>query len=119
MYKKLSNWLDTVLEQNIPKDVIAFGFNLYEDEDSQWSVELIGTGSFDTKDDDWCCDEITDFGTREDPFSWKQQANWDDILKEITDSLKKYLKYGRYADILKSKKGIGVGFVDGDLEIIT
>lgn len=32
--------------------------------------------------------------------------------------LKRYLENGEYAGILESKAGIGVGFVDGDVEIL-
>lgn len=118
MYHQIANWLDNVLSQCIPEDVIAFGFNLYDDEDNRWSMELVGTNSFDRGDADWCCDEATDFGTREKPFTWEENAAWDNILEKITLCLKEYLENGKYADVLKDKNGIGVGFVDGDLEII-
>ena len=32
--------------------------------------------------------------------------------------LRLYLEDGEYANILKSKEGIGIGFVDGDVEIL-
>lgn len=115
---KLSDWLDNILKQSIPEDVIAFGFNLYEDEDNHWSIELVGTNRFDIEDEDWCCDEITDFGTRENPFMWKQDTTWNKILEDTIFYLKEYLNVGKYANVLKDKMGIGVGFVDGDLEII-
>lgn len=118
MYSRMSDWLDNVLDQNIPEDVAAFGFNLYEDEEGQWSLELVGTSRFDAEDGDWCCDEITDLGTREEPFTWEQKASWDEILAEAVSHLKGYLKSGKYADVLKGRKGVGVGFADGDLEIL-
>ena len=34
------------------------------------------------------------------------------------DELKLYLKNGKYAEVLKSQAGVGVGFVDGNIEII-
>ena len=115
---KLSNWLDSILKESIPENVIAFGFNLYEDEDNHWSIELVGTNRFDIEDEDWCCDEITDFGTRENSFTWKQDTTWNKILEDVISYLKEYLNIGKYANVLKDKMGIGVGFVDGDLEII-
>lgn len=118
MYAKISGWLDSILIQEISEDVAAFGFNLYEDETDQWSMELVGTKRFDVEDEDWCCDEITDFGTREDPFTWEQKAEWDEILAEIISYLKEYMKSGKYADVLKGRMGVGVGFVDGNIEII-
>ena len=118
MYCKLADWLDNILSRDISEDVVAFGFNLYEDEDDQWSVELVGTSRFDVEDEDWCCDEITDFGTREEPFTWEQKATWDEILAEIVSYLKEYLENGKYADVLKDRIGVGVGFVDGNIEIL-
>ncbi len=118
MFDKISEWLDGVLETDIPDKVTAFCFNLYDDGDHHWSMELVGTSEFDSNDEDWPCGEVTDFGTRDAPFQWSQTAEWDEILHDITCVLTKYLKDGKYAHILKAKSGIGVGFVDGDLEIL-
>ncbi len=122
MFDEISEWLDDVLEDvsetGIPTEVISFGFNLYDDGDDNWSMELIGTSEFDADDEDWLCHEVTDFDTREDPFQWCQKATWEEILNDITRFLKRYLKSGKYADILKAKSGVGVGFVDGDVKIL-
>ena len=29
-YQLLSNWLDKIIEQELPEEIIAFNFNLYE-----------------------------------------------------------------------------------------
>lgn len=122
MFKKISEWLDEVLENaletGISNEVIAFGFNLYDDGDYNWSMELIGTSEFDVNDEDWLCSEVTDFDTRDEPFQWCQKAEWNEILSDITWILKEYLNSGKYAGVLKEKSGIGVGFVDGDVEIL-
>ena len=118
LFDEVSEWLDNVLEAEIPNEVIAFGFNLYDAGDYNWSMELIGTSEFDTDDEDWLCNEVTDFDTRDEPFQWSQNTEWEEILNHITDILKEYLESGKYADVLKAKSGIGVGFVDGDVEIL-
>ncbi len=118
MYNKIADWLDNVLNRDIPENVVAFCFNLYDDGDEMWSMELIGAGQFDPEDDDWACDEITDFDTRAVPFSWKETAEWDEVLAEMGAVLKEYLSNGKNADILKSGAGVGIGFVDGDIEIL-
>ena len=122
MFDEVSEWLDDVLEDvsdmGIPTEVIAFGFNLYDDGDDNWSMELIGTSEFDTDDEDWLCNEVTDFDTRDDPFQWYKKATWEEILNDITCLLDRYLKSGKYADVLKAKSGIGAGFVDGDVKIL-
>ena len=115
---KVAKWIDSVLQQEIPADVAAFCFNLYDDGDGNWSMELVGTQSFDVDDSDWPCDEATDFGTREDPFRWNRNAEWNRILEETAGALQAYLDNGKYATAFKKKQGVGVGFVDGDVEVI-
>ena len=63
MYAFVENWLDSILEQPIPAEVAALNFNLYEEGGNNWSIELVGTESFDLEDEDWGYDEIFDFGT--------------------------------------------------------
>ncbi len=118
MFNRVSEWLDVVLETNIPNEVVAFGFNLYEDSHYNWSMELIGASEFDIDNEDWLCSEVTDFNTRDNPLRWHKEAGWEEILNEIVCALKEYLKNGKYADILKTKSGVGVGFVDGSIEIL-
>ena len=118
LYHKVSKWLDSSLAQKIPDEVMAFCFNLYDDGNGRWSMELIGAGSFDLDDSDWPCEEVTDFMTRESPFVWNSSSKWDVVLNEMADVLKKYLQHGKYADLLKSKSGVGIGFVDGDIEVL-
>ena len=81
-------------------------------------MELIGTSEFDRDNEDWLCNEVTDFATRNAPFQWDQEAEWEEILNDITGILKEYIKSGKYAGVLRAKSGIGVGFVDGDIEIL-
>ena len=118
MYHKIEAWLNDILGQKIPSEVRAFCFNLYDDWYEGWHIELVGTENFDVDDEDWACDEITDFGTREKPLSWKKEADWNEVLSEVSSALKQYLENGLYADILKSRAGVAVGFVDGNLEIL-
>ena len=116
MYNEVANWLNNVLNQDIPEEVVAF--NLYEDGNNAWSMELVGTERFDVDDEDWPCDEVTDFGTREDLLAWNKDSEWDVVLEGMSTVLRQYLENGDYAHILKSKEGIGIGFVDGDVAIL-
>lgn len=116
MYIGFETWLDSVLEENMPIDGVAVNFNIYEEEDSQWSLQLITTSCFNEEDSDWCCEEV--FTTEDDLFTWKQENNWEEILKITIQMINKYLEVGKYADILKQYKAIATGFVDGDLEIL-
>ncbi|MBD5137345.1 MAG: hypothetical protein HDT39_15565 [Lachnospiraceae bacterium] len=116
MIKDFNKWIDTVLEKDLPPETVAVAFNLYEDGDNNWSVELVGTSIFDANDEDWVCDEV--FDTRDNPFEWNQDISWEDVLEEVTDILKKYLEEGKHADKLKMYQGVGVGFVDGNVWIL-
>ncbi len=116
MYTEFELWLDNALEPVVSKETVAFNFNLYDDGDDNWSIELVGTASFDEDNDDWACDEV--FATRENPFSWNEDATWDDVLNKVSVLIENYLENGKKAKILKKSKGVGVGFVDGDLVIL-
>ncbi len=115
----ISDWIDSILNTDIPDDVKAFCFNLYEEGNGSWSMELVGAGRFDPEDQDWPCDEVTDFGSRNNLYRWEKECGWKEALAYVVDALKKYLENGKYARKLKSGCGVGVGFVDGDLEILT
>ena len=64
--KDFFEWLDLILKNELNSEIKAINFNLYEDTDNKWSVELVGTFSFDKDNDDWACDEV--FTTRDQPF---------------------------------------------------
>lgn len=116
MIKDFDKWIDKVLEKDFPPETVAVAFNLYEDTDNYWSVELVGTSIFDANDEDWVCDEV--FAARDNAFQWQQDTSWQEVLEEVTDILKKYLEEGKHADKLKMYQGVGAGFVDGDVWIL-
>ena len=118
LYHKVSKWIDSALKQDVPDAVTAFCFNLYDDGTGKWSMELIGASRFDLEAPDWPCDEVTNFMTREAPFRWRDSAKWDSVLQNMMGVLQNYLQTGQHADLLKSKSGVGIGFVDGDIEIL-
>ncbi len=117
--KNVENWIDDILNSKaLPDNIAAFCFNLYEEGDGSWAMELVGTGRFDLQDEDWACNEITDFGSREYLYNWEMECEWEQALEYMVNELKQYLSSGKYAEVLKSKEGIGVGFVDGNIEIL-
>ncbi len=118
LYELFEEWLDSALCQDVQDDVIAFNFNLYEDAGSKWSIEIVGTLSFDENDEDWACDEVTDFNTRENPLQWQEDTSWEDVLSKAEDMIIKYLETGKYAYKLKHADAVACGFVDGSLEIV-
>ena len=116
MYNEFEAWLDAALEADLPEDIAAFNFNLYEDGEYLWSIELIGASRFDAEDPDWACDEV--FTNREEPLFWGAQTDWESVLETMTQCVEKYLIEGKYADMLKSYDAVGIGFVDGDITIV-
>jgi hypothetical protein len=118
-YAQFSNWLDRHLANDLPKDIVAVNFNLYEGAESTYDVELVGCNSFDEGDSDWACDEV--YTTRDDLFYIQRTSgikDWKKGLKLVAKLVKLYLKKGKYADKLKSCAAVAIGFVDGNIKIL-
>ena len=116
MYKAFEKWLNGVLEENMPIPGVALNFNLYEEADFCWSIQLIGASCFDEEEEDWCCEET--FSSGENRSSWKEHAEWEEILDVSCEMIRQYISNGKYAEALKKYEAIAAGFVDGDLEIL-
>ena len=116
VYEEFCTWLDWALTSNGIEQAAAFNFNIYEDGESIWSLELVGTSEFSTTDSDWACAEL--FATRSHPFKITYSGSWQEVLALFKEYVGKYLESGAHCEVLKSKAGVGIGFVDGDLEIL-
>ena len=101
MYIEFEKWLNNILEENIPIPGAAINFNLYEEVDLYWSIQLICASYFDEADEDWCCEE-----------------GWEEIFDISCQMIKQYISEGKYAEELKKYEAISAGFVDGDLKIL-
>lgn len=110
------NWLDKVLEEEIPKKVRNINFNLYEEKNNKWFIELIGSRKNYKDDIDWACCE--DYTTRDNIYVFNEESNRRIIEEIFTNKIKKYLECGKYSNKLKNYDSIGIGFVDGDITII-
>ena len=109
-------WLDKQLSQNIPENVTAFNFNIYEQEiDSQYDVQLVGCIKYDTTNDDWACKP--QYSTGEDLFQFNSD-NWENALRALINMVNEYLLQCNELNRLRQAKYITAGFVDGDLEVI-
>lgn len=124
IYIKFENWLDNLLENNdMPADTKAFNFNLYEESEGEYvyGVQIIASDRFDIDDDgDWACYEV--WSSEENIFC-VSAADEDDksgqaFQKFISGIVVDYLENGKYKNILLNSKGIGIGFVDGEIDII-
>ena len=73
---------------------------------------MVGTFSFDKDNDDWTCDEV--FTTRDHPFVIECESDWKLVETFFIGLVNEYLSSGK----LKEYQAIGIGFVDGDLQIL-
>lgn len=115
-------WLDHALLQHIPEKTVAFHFNLYEGTDSV-HMQLIGTDSFALSDDStkdyWPGNETFTTGENvfEVPFETAGEV-WTEWLKTTMHFVSSYITNGGNSNLLRASKGVGIGFVDGDLHIL-
>lgn len=120
IYSSFKEWLDNLLKNNdMPADTKAFNFNLYEEEDDVYSVQLIASDRFDLDDDEWACCEV--WSSEEDIFilsvSDEDDKSRQAFQKFITGIVFDYIRIGAYGDVLGFVP-VGIGFVDGDLNVI-
>ena len=95
----------------------AYCFNLVESS-GIYSIELIGTNSFDLQDEDWACDECFQANPRALEIG-NEFESWESCLWSMYDFLEVYINSNETgAKVLNMSHGVGVGFVDGNLEIL-
>lgn len=109
-------WLDMTLAVGLSNKIRAINFNLYEDEGNMWSIELVGTSTFDESNEDWACCEV--FSTRDAPFAVERKNDWQAVEEMFRDWVTDYLHNGKYADKLRRLDAVGLGSVDGDLKLL-
>lgn len=108
------------MEKQVPHispDMIAFNFNLYEEEqDGKYSVELVGCREYDKDNEDWACSPDYSSGER-NLFAFSADE-WEDALELCIQLVKDYLRVCPADDPFTRAAYITAGFVDGDLEVI-
>ena len=125
IYPHFAEWLDSLLENlEMPKNAAAFNFNLYDEavEGDVFAAQLIVSDRFDPDDEEgeWACynawsseDELFPID-----FSDEDDKSIEFVQGMYTSMIKDYLEKGKYKDILLSLQAIGIGHVEGDLDII-
>ena len=125
VYEPFAEWLDALLENNdMPENTAAFNFNIYDegDEGDVFSVQLIASDRFDPDDEEgeWACYNV--WSSEEDlfllDFSDEDDRSIRFAQKIFTGLVRDYLESGKFRDILLGSQGIGIGDVEGDLDII-
>ncbi len=110
--------MDNSLSQETPKNTVAFHFNLYEGSDSI-HVQLMGTDSFKGDADYWPGNETFSTGEAvfEVPFT-HAGAEWPEWLEFLKQLVVAYIESGGKPAGLRNSKGVGIGFVDGDMYVL-
>lgn len=118
-YLKFENWLNHLLEMNLPSGIVAFNFNLYEGSENTYDIQLIGADEFDEDDEDWAC---TDYYTSEEDICYIERSNeikdWQVGLEYIANIVQKYMQEGKHRGRLINVEALSIGFVDGNLKIL-
>jgi hypothetical protein len=118
-YESFEKWADSALAAPIPVAVVAFSFNIAETYDA-FVVELVGSSEFDAEDSDWACEE--EFAFREPLYPLPHSevgSKWEPVLGQIRDLVAKYVAEStKGGSILRRARGVGVGFVDGELLLV-
>jgi len=118
LFDEFNCWTDRILLEHAGMAVAAYNFNLYEHEEA-FVIQLIGAESFDGNDSDWACDEA--YSSGEDLFELPHSivsGNWREGLRRAKALVKRYLEIGTQAPRLKMSQAVGIGFVNGDLELL-
>ena len=121
MYDLFAEWVDRQLEENImPESTVAFYFALYNEHGGGFGMQLIACDRFDENDEDWACyhvylDENNIFLIKGDN---DEENEWENAYAFMKSLAVTYLEKGKHRDILLNTKGVGIGHVNGDLELI-
>ena len=126
IYLEFARWLDSLLENNdMPENTAAFCFNIYDEEDETYGVQLIASDEFDENDGgDWACSEV--WSSEEDIFyidhSDEEDAGYERGLEFVSGLIGMTMVImdtgGTFRNILLRAKAVGAGFVDGELSIL-
>ena len=113
---KLYDWIDASLAQAKNPNELGFNFNLRE----PYGVEIIGSNVFDEKDPDWPCEET--FVPKQRDMNIPNEVcsgTWEECLALMKGLILEYMASKRSGSkILMKSKGVGVCFVDGDMELL-
>lgn len=107
-------WLDNVLKVELPSNICAYDFIIYESGDNLWSISLTASDTYDENDSDWACNEIF---TSENLYVFENVGDWKATLKVVEKLVKGYLSDGKYKDKIMNSRAITYGFDDEDLNI--
>jgi len=118
-----TSYLNDAFRDFSTSEIQGFCFNLFEPAGNKrikFGLEIIGSSQFDFDDKNWPCEECWEPEQRQlmIPVSWSGEE-WEECLLKVKNLIINRLNSKSYfVKDLKSAQGIGVGFVDGELEVL-
>jgi len=115
--RSFNSWLDRIAAE-CPDQIGAYGFLLYEHEDS-FAVQLVGSTRYVVGEPFALREQV--FSSGEDLVELPRSvvgSEWPEGLEAAKNLIRAYLKKGK--ERARFNRGVvAVGFVDGDIEIIS
>lgn len=115
-YDSFANWIDEEVAKCDLHKVIAFNFNLSENDIDKWSVTLIGTRVYRENDSDWI--QSVSFNTYDNPYIIEYNGNHEVVSDMFIKAILKYIENGTLREKLKSRAAIGISYLDKDVKIL-
>ena len=116
--RSFNSWLDRIVADCPTDQIGAYGFLLYEHEDS-FAVQLVGSARYVVGDPFALREQV--FSSGEDLVELPRSvvgADWPEGLEAAKNLIRSYLQRGR--ERARFSRGVvAVGFVDGDIEIVS
>jgi hypothetical protein len=93
--QEFKKWAASSVSGDIPPEVQAFSFNLFEavpSADVKFGIELIGAAEFDENDSDWPCSEVWEPDQRQlsIPVAFSGQ-DWEQCLERVKGLVVQFL----------------------------
>ena len=121
--RKFTSYLNDAFRDINEPNIKGYCFNLFEPagiKNIKFGLEIIGASEFNKNDSNWPCKEIWEPEQRQlmIPVSWSSEE-YELCLERIKELINKKLKsQSFFVKNLKAAQGIGVGFVDGNLDVL-
>lgn len=115
--EKICNWLRSI-DKPTPTDITAIHIGLFESENSNYMLYLIGARHYDENDDDWACveDFVPEQKYTDIHVGGIEDVEWEEILHTVIHIISRYVeKRAEDASSLFYHKIVTVGFDEGDL----
>ncbi len=112
-YDRFAEWLDSELEKDIPVSGGVY-FDLFSPTEDGFGIYFCIAATFDINDDDWAC-EPAYCSDHMHMVVTNGQLEWENAQNTAIKLIEKYLRKGKYQNLLKEYDGIGTSFSDGDI----